>query len=96
MNRKACTVDEFKKILDSLSDHGFGSMPILLGTGTPLLEDSICVNYLENKVLIRNLYYDKQLVDAAEKLKDSISKDVKTYLADCYYAGRDIKEEENE
>ena len=43
MNRKACTVDDFKKILDSLSDHGFGSMPILLGTGTPLLEDSICI-----------------------------------------------------
>ena len=87
------TVDEFKKILDSLSDHGFGSMPILLGTDTPLLEDSIYIDYLENKLLIRNLYYDKQLVDAAEKLKDSISKDIKTYLSDCYCAGRDIKEE---
>lgn len=93
MSRKAYTVDEFKKILDSLSDGGFGSMPILLGTDTPLLEDSICINYLENKLLIRNSYYDKQLADAAEKLKNSISKDIKTYLSDCYCAGRDIKEE---
>ena len=93
MSEKAYTVDEFKNILDSLSYHGFGSMPILLGTDTPLLEDSIYINYLENKLLIRNPYYDKQLVDAAEKLKDSISKDIKTYLSDCYCDGRDIKEE---
>ena len=72
MSEEAYTVDEFKKILDSLSYHGFGSMPILLGTDTPLLDDSIYINYLENKLLIRNSYYDKQLVDAAEKLKDSI------------------------
>ena len=93
MSEKAYTVDEFKKILDSLSYHGFGSMPILLGTDTPLLDDSIYVNYVENKLLIRNSYYDKQLADAAERLKDIISKDIKTYLADCYYAGMDIKEE---
>lgn len=92
MSDKAYTVDEFKKILDSLSYHGFGNMPILLGTDTPLLDDSIYINYLENKLLIRNLYYDKQLADAAEKLKDSISKDIKTYLSDCYRTGRDIKE----
>lgn len=93
MSRKAYTVDDLKKILDSLSDHGFGSMPILLGTSAPLLEDSICINYLENKLLIRNSHYDKQLVDAAERLKDSINKDIKTYLADCYHSGMDIKEE---
>ena len=93
MSETAYTVDEFKKILDSLSDGGFGNMPILLGTETPLLEDSIYINYLENKMLIRNSYYDKQLVDAAEKLKDSISKDIKTYYSDCYCAGRDVKEE---
>ena len=94
MGREAYTVDEFKKILDSLTYHGFGNMPILLGTDTPLFDDSIYIDYLENKMLIRNSYYDKQLVDAAEKLKDSISKDIKTYYADCYRAGRDIKEEE--
>ena len=93
MSREAYTVDEFKKILDSLSYHGFGSMPILLGTDTPLFDDSIYINYLENKLLIRNSYYDKQLVDAAEKLKDRSSKDIKTYYADCYCAGRDMKEE---
>ena len=74
MSRKAYTVDDFKKILDSLSVQGFGSMPILLGTSAPLLEDSICINYLENKLLIRNLYYDKQLVDAVRKLKTVLIK----------------------
>ena len=74
MSRKAYTVDEFKKILDSLSDQGFGSMPILLGTSAPLLEDSICINYLENKLRILNLYYDKQLVDAVRKLKTVLIK----------------------
>ena len=48
MGREAYTVDEFKKILDSLTYHGFGNMPILLGTGTPLLEDSICMKKMNS------------------------------------------------
>ena len=96
MDKERLTVGTFKKILDELSDHGYGDMTILLGNDTPLLQDSISIHYMTNKLLIRNLYYDKQLVDAAEKLKDSINKDIKTYLAECYHAGMNIKEKENE
>ena len=96
MDKEKLTVDSFKKILDELSDHGYGDMTILLGNDTPLSQDSISVHYMTNNLLIRNTYYDKRLTNAAEKLKDSINKDIKTYLADCYRAGRDIKEKENE
>ena len=96
MDKEKLTVGSFKKILDELSVHGYGDMSILLGSDTPLLKDSIGINFMTNELLIRNTYYDKKLIDAAEKLKDSINKDIKTYLADCYRAGRDIKEKENE
>lgn len=40
-------------------------MPIFLGEETPLLEDSICIDYLFNKgVHIKNTYYDKNLLTA--------------------------------
>ena len=96
MNTEILTVDIFKKILDKLSDHGYGDMTILLGNNTPLLKDSIDVNYTYNKLLIRNTYFDKKLVDAAEELKDNIDVSIKHYIAECYHAGINIKEEEND
>lgn len=96
MDKETLTVDAFKKILDELSVHGYGDMSILLGSDTPLLKDSIGINYMTNDLLIRNTYYDKKLVDAAEKLKDNIDESIKHYLAECYHAGMNIKEEENE
>ena len=96
MDKERLTVDTFKKILDKLSDHGYGDMSILLGNDTPLLRDSININYMTNDLLIRNTYYDKKLVDAAEELKDNIDESINLYLAECYRAGIDIKEEENE
>ena len=95
-NKESLTVDTFKKILDKLSEHGYGDMPIVLGTDTPLLKDSIGINFMTNELLIRNTYYDKKLVDAAKELKDNIDASVKQYLAECYHAGMNIKEEENE
>lgn len=92
MDKEICTVDTFKKILDVLSDIGYGNMPILLGNNTPLLNDSISINYIENKLLIRNTYYDKQFVDAATKLKEGIDKAIKDYITDCYHAGMNIRE----
>lgn len=65
LNKEILTVDSFKKILDELSVHGYGDMSILLGSDTPLLKDSIGINYMTNDLLIRNTYYDKKLVDAA-------------------------------
>lgn len=96
MDKEKLTVDSFKKILDELSVHGYGDMSILLGSDTPLLKDSIGINFMTNELLIRNTYYDKQLVDAAEKLKDNVNASIKQYLAECYRATMNIKEEENE
>lgn len=96
MDKEKLTVDNFKKILDELSDHGYGDMSIVLGTDTPLLKDSIGINFMMNQLLIRNTYYDKKLVDAAKELKDNIDESIKQYLAECYRAGMNIKEEENE
>lgn len=95
-DKERLTVDSFKKILDELSVHGYGDMSILLGSDTPLLQDSISINYFNNELLIRNTYYDKKLVDAAKELKDNIDESIKQYLAECYHAGMNIKGEENE
>ena len=95
-DRKIHTVDTLKKILDSLHDGGYGDMPILLGNDTPLLRDSININYMTNDLLIRNTYYDKKLVDAAEELRVNIDVSIKHYLAECYRANMIIKEEGNE
>ena len=92
-NKESLTVDTFKKILDKLSNHGYGDMSILLGNDTPLLKDSISINYMTNKLLIRNTYFDKKLVDAAKELKDNINESIKHYLAECYHAGMNIKED---
>lgn len=88
MNKEILTVDSFKNILDELSVHGYGDMSILLGSDTPLLKDSISINYMTNNLLIRNTYYDKKLVDAAEELKDNVNASIKHYLAECYHNGR--------
>ena len=96
IDKEKLTVDSFKKILDELSVHGYGDMSILLGSDTPLLKDSIGINFMTNELLIRNTYYDKQLVDAAEKLKDNVNASIKQYLAECYRATMNIKDEENE
>lgn len=96
MDKERLTVGTFKKILDELSDHGYGEMSILLGSDTPLSQDSISIRYMTNDLLIRNTYYDKQLTNAAEKLKDNIDESIKQYLAECYHAGMNIKEDKNE
>ena len=92
-DKETHTVDTLKNILDSLHDHGYGNMPILLGNKVPLLKDSISINYARNKFIIRNSYYDKKLADAAAKLKVSIDTAIKDYLHDCFDAGINIKED---
>ena len=92
MSKEQCTVSYLKKILDNLCNEGYGNMPIFLGEETPLLEDSICIDYLCNKgVHIKNTYYDKKLVDNANKFKNAIETAAKKYLKDCYDVGRYIK-----
>jgi hypothetical protein len=61
------TVSRLLNMLDELSMNGFGDMPVFLGENYPLLEDSICVNPRENKLHIRNTYYDEKNGRSNEK-----------------------------
>lgn len=61
------TVSKLLNILDELSTNGFGDMPVFLGENYPLLEDSISVNPRENKLQIRNTYYDEKMTEAIRK-----------------------------
>ena len=65
MDNEILTVDTFRKILDEISALGHGDMSILLGSVTPLLKDSISINYMTNDLLFHNTYYDKKIVGAA-------------------------------
>ena len=89
-----CTVDRLKMILDSLSDNGYGNMTIILGKDVPITRDAVSINYYENKLLIRNTYYDRQLTEAADELKNTIEEAARRYVRECYYAGVNIKEED--
>ena len=94
MNSKdQITVNSLKKILDELSANGCGDMRIFLGNTTPLLNDSICIDYISKQLLLRNTYYDKAMTDAAYKFKDDIHSAIQNYICDCYKAGRDNKED---
>ena len=96
MDNEILTVDTFRKILDEISALGHGDMSILIGRVTPLFKESISINYMTNDLLIHNTYYDKKLVDAAKELKDNIDESIKQYLTECYHAGMNIKEEQDD
>lgn len=88
------TVSKLMDILDDLSQSGFGDVLVFLGENYPLLEDSISVNLRENKLRIRNTYYDEKMAEAMRKAINGMKDVHRTYIADCYKAGRgmDIKE----
>lgn len=88
---KQMTVDQLLEKLSSISQSGHGDMLICLGENYPLLEDAIGVQIIENKLLIRNTYYDKKMGEALKKASDSMESVYKTYLIDCYKAGRDVE-----
>lgn len=69
-------------------------MPIFLGNTTPLLNDSISIDYISKQLLIRNTYYDKEMTDASCKFKDTIDSAIQNYISTCYKAGRDINKED--
>lgn len=90
-----CTVKDLKELLNELSNNGYDNMPIFLGNKTPLLNDAICISYaFDVGVYFKNTHYDKELVNAADQLKNEIDVAVKKYITHCYYAGRDIKSDE--
>ena len=86
------TVDQLLEKLSSISRNGHGDMPIFLGEKYPLLEDALVVCVYENKLLISNTYYDKKIAEALRKAADGMKSVYRTYLEDCYKAGRDAKE----
>lgn len=86
------TVSKLLNILDELSMNGFGDMPVFLGENYPLLEDSISVNPRENKLHIRNTYYDEKMAEAIRKAINGLESVYRTYIADCYAAGRKMGE----
>lgn len=99
LEREQYTVDSFKKLLDELSRHGHGDMPIFVGMSAPLLIDAVNINYAANKFILRSNYYDRELVKTAYNLNFKIDKAVREYFDETYNAGRNIKldkEENNE
>jgi|UniRef100_UPI003FF0DEF6 hypothetical protein len=82
------TVSQLLNMLDELSMNGFGDMPVFLGENYPLLEDSISVNPSENKLYIRNTYYDKKMTEAIKKAINGMEDVHRAYITDCFKAGR--------
>lgn len=88
------TVSKLLNILDELSMNGFGDTPVFSGENYPLLEDSISVNPRENKLQIRNTYYDEKMTEAIRKAICGMEDVHRAYIADCYKAGRRMGEKE--
>ena len=86
------TVSQLVDILDDLSQNGFGDAPVFLGENYPLLEDSISVNPRENKLQIRNTYYDEKMSEAIKKAINGMKDIHRSYISDCYKAGREMGE----
>ena len=86
------TVSRLLNMLDELSMNGFGDMPVFLGENYPLLEDSISVNQCENKLHVRNTYYDEKMTEAMRKAINGMEDVHREYIADCYKAGRGMGE----
>lgn len=86
------TVSQLLNMLDELSQNGFEDMPIFLGENYPLKDDSITINLHGNKLQIRNTYYDEKMTKAIRKAINGLESVHRTYIADCYAAGRKIGE----
>lgn len=86
------TVSQLLNMLDELSQNGFGDMPIFLGENYPLKDDSITINLHENKLQIRNTYYDEKMTKAIRKAIYGMEDVHRAYIADCYKAGREMGE----
>lgn len=89
------TVDNLLQLLEIISKAGYGNMMLYLGESTPLMRSSIGIYYPENKLLIRNGYYDKAITGAADKMRSSIVNAMTEYILDCRNAGI-LKDESEE
>ena len=57
-----------------------------------MLEDSIGVNPHENKLQIRNTYYDEKMTEAIRKAVYGLDSVYRRYITDCCAAGEKIGE----
>lgn len=89
---KQITVNQLLNKLNALSQNGYGDMPIFLGEKYPLLENSITISQYENKLWIRNAYYDEKMTEAIRKAVYGLDSIYRTYITDCFAAGEKIGE----
>ena len=68
-------VDDLKEFLESLSNNGYGNMPVFIGS-YPLLGDTVNIIFMTNEKRFINTYYDEQMVKAMRKLRETIMNDL--------------------
>lgn len=91
--RKQFTVDSLHNLLAQLSYAGYGNMEIFIGENYPLMNDAVVTDYYNNKMTIKNTYYDEQMAEAMRRARDDMEASYRRYLQDCYEAGRRIEED---
>lgn len=92
--KKQFTVDTLRRLLNQIAAAGYGNAAIFIGESYPLMDDSVISDLYNNKVKIRNTYYDKKMVKALHKASSDMECICRTYLTECYKACADISEEE--
>lgn len=90
--RKQYTVNSLCGLLTRISAAGFGDMGVFLGEDCPLIDDAVVIDIYDNKVTIKNTYYDKRMAEAIRRARDDMDGVYKRYIRDCCEAGYRIKE----
>lgn len=91
--RKQFTVDSLRNLLAQISYAGYGNMEIFIGENYPLMDDAVVTDFYNNKITIKNAYYDGQMAEAMRRARDDMAAVYRRYLQDCYEAGRRIEED---
>lgn len=90
---KQFTVDSLRNLLAQISYAGYGNMEIFIGENYPLMDDAVVTDFYNNKITIKNAYYDEQMAEAMRRARDDMAAVYRRYLQDCYEAGRGIEED---
>lgn len=90
---KQFTVDSLRNLLAQISYAGYGNMEIFIGENYPLMDDAVVTDFYNNKITIKNAYYDEQMAEAMRRARDDMAAVYRRYLQDCYEAGRRIEED---
>ena len=91
--RKQFTVDSLRNLLAQISYAGYGNMDIFIGENYPIMDDAVVTDFYNNKMTIKNTYYDRQMAEAMRRASDDMAAVYRRYLQDCYEAGRRIEED---